>query len=80
MSRSEDRRGFSDDTRLRLMEGDLDRIERVIREEFDELRSEMKLGDSASGKEIHAVQRVLIGVLISLTTATFMLAVNLLTK
>ena len=61
MGRTEDRAGFSDDVRLRLVEHDLDRID----DRIDRLVA-----------EIAGLRRVLTGILITLATGTVMLAVN----
>lgn len=60
------RAGFDDKTRLTLVEGDL-----------DDLRTDLEAGLDDFRKELHAVQRVLIGILVSLTTAAILLAVNI---
>lgn len=66
MNRAVDRSSFDDKTRLRLVETDLDSMESELRAGLDDFR-----------KELHAVQRVLIGILVSLTTAAILLAGNI---
>ena len=64
--RAYNRETFDEKTRLRLVETDLDRLE-----------SDLESGLEGFRKELHAVQRVLIGILVSLTTAAILLAVNI---
>lgn len=65
MSRISERETFDEATRLRLMEGDLDRDD----EEKDKLAS-----------KIDALNRIMIGILISVATAAILLAVNVLVQ
>ncbi|RTL08434.1 MAG: hypothetical protein EKK62_07700 [Acidimicrobiia bacterium] len=62
MSRAEERKGFDTDVRVRLLESDLDDNETAI----DALR-----------KEIAATRQVLTGILVAVTVASIMLAINL---
>ena len=64
--RARRRETFDEKTRLRLVETDL-----------DDLESELEAGLEDFRKELHAMQRVLIGILVSLTTAAILLAVNI---
>jgi hypothetical protein len=62
MGRNEDRREFTTDTRMSLLEGDLD-------------RQDLRLDQFVA--ELKGLRQVLVGILVSLTTASILLAVNL---
>ena len=62
MGRNEDRREFTTDTRMSLLEGDLG-------------RQDLRLDQFVA--ELKGLRQVLVGILVSLTTASILLAVNL---
>lgn len=63
MSRSSERSDFSEIVRIRLLENDVDEQETDIRQVIEEFKS---------------MKNILIGFLVSLTTASILLAANLL--
>lgn len=65
-SRVLERDGFDDLVRLRLLEGDLDSMSSTLDKAFAEFHAELE-----------GMRKVLIGILISVTTAAILLAVNL---
>ncbi len=84
MSRQQDRQSYTEPTRLSLLEGDADTVERGLRrlEEKMTLASEQleRTVDSKVEelrKTVVGVQRVLIGILVSLATASVLLAINI---
>ena len=62
MSRAQDREGFQQPVRLRLIETDIDSLESML----DDLRKELK-----------SMRAVMVGILISVATAAILLALNL---
>lgn len=64
VSRHESRKGFDTDGRLRLLEGDMDTHEETLKEINAGLRRNNQL---------------LVGILISVTTASILLVINVLT-
>jgi hypothetical protein len=64
-SRTHAREGFSDNVRVTLLEGDADALFRI----FDGLRQEMKNAN-----------RILMGLLVSISTAAILLAINILVQ
>ena len=62
MSRSDKRRDMSDEVRIRLLESDMD--------DMEEAAHRLELA-------IDGVRKVLVGILISVTTASVLLALNL---
>jgi hypothetical protein len=65
MGRTADRAGYDHQVRLSLVEKDIDQVEE---------------GMSGLRAEIAATRQVLIGILIAVTTASILLAVNLVVK
>ena len=73
MSRVEARKDFDDKTRLRLVEGDLDSFDSSVERLGDRIEaSEEKLGD-----RMDRMNRTMLGILVAVTTASIMLAINL---
>jgi len=73
MPRREQREGFDDSTRIKLLENDLDANDvtmqqgaQALRETVSEFRTELK-----------AMRGLLIGILVSVTTAALLLAANM---
>ena len=66
VARNEQRKFFTEETRLALLEGDVDSIETTHHSDWVELKDEIK-----------GLSRVMIGLLISLATASVLLALNL---
>lgn len=62
VTRASDRAGFAEDVRIRLLESDMDQKD----DQYEELRNEIK-----------GLQRVMVGMLISLATASILLALNI---
>ncbi len=72
MSRAAERAGFTLPVRVRLVEGDVDTLEegqQAMVRAIDNLRE-------STSAEINGLKRVMVGILISVTTASILLAVN----
>lgn len=72
MSRTEDRQGFDDQVRLRLVEHDLDEAD----ERFEAIAKEIARIAEHLAVEIASLRKVLTGLLIAFTTGAVMLALN----
>lgn len=73
MSRQEDRKDFDERTRLRLVEGDLDKVD----ESFNRFAERFEKQLEATNDRLGKIMWALVGLLISVATACIMLAVNL---
>lgn len=72
-NRTQERQGFSDTQRIILLEQDADRIDRHL----DQIRDQIEQATKKMGDEVKALRGVLTGILVSLATASVLLAVNL---
>lgn len=72
VGRNEDRQGFADDVRLRLIEHDLDRAD----ERFETIAAEISRTAEHLAIEIANLRKVLTGLLIAFTSGSVMLALN----
>ncbi len=84
MSRQQDRQSYTEPTRLSLLESDADTQDRSIRElrqdmtiATDRLEATIDSKVEELRKTVVGVQRVLIGILVSLATASVLLAINI---
>lgn len=68
---------FDDKTRLTLVEGDIDDLSAALQIGLTDLRDAIADGLEEGRKEVHAMQRVMIGMLVSLTTAIILIAINI---
>ena len=73
MSRNQERSMFATEHRVLLLEGDADRTDRRI----DAFASDVDRRMDSFVSEIKALRQVLTGILVSLATASVLLAVNL---
>jgi len=83
-SRRDDRRGYDDPLRIDLLESDADHadhaieaLNQTVRTEVGGLRLDVHTEVGELRKQLVGLQRVLIGILVSITTAAVLLAVNI---
>jgi hypothetical protein len=84
VGRNEEREEFEDHVRIRLVEGDIDRLEAALAAERTERkaaiateRTERTAADDKLGAADATNRQVLVGALVSLVVAAVMLAANL---
>ena len=73
MPRREQRDGFDDPTRIKLLENDLDANDVMMQQGAQALRETV----SEFRAELKAMRGLLIGILVSVTTAALLLAANM---
>jgi hypothetical protein len=73
MSRQEARKDFDERTRLRLIEGDLDHVD----EAFDRFARKFEKQLDDTNDRLGKIMWALVGLLISVTTASILIAINL---
>ena len=76
MGRTADRSEFPDPVRLRLLEGDADECDTAV----DKLRADLTKSAADLRSDMAALRQVLTGILVAVTVASIMLAINLVVK
>ena len=73
MGRTADRAEFPDQVRIRLLEGDADECDTSV----DKLRADFNASAADLRSDMAALRQVLTGILVAVTVASIMLALNL---
>lgn len=76
MGRTADRAEFPDPMRIRLLEKDADECDISV----DKLRADLNTSAADLRSDMAALRQVLVGILVAVTVASIMLAINLVVK